>query len=126
MFILATPLRLRLLPEDTRDEVRTVEVPVRVRVVYRRRVGERVHDGTRPLRLVGHQRDTHPLLPTSYGRITTFTFRSSPATAWNAFATRVASSCSASFVRSGLSQRSTLNLVTSPSKPSSRRTGTTS
>jgi hypothetical protein len=41
--------------------------------------------------------DTQPLVSTSYGRITTLTFRSSPATAWNAFATLVASSCNTSF-----------------------------
>ncbi len=73
-----------------------------------------------------HQRDTHPLLSTSYGLITTFSLLSAPAVVWKALASRVASSCKAPLVRSVRSHRSTLILVTSPSKSSGLRIGTRS
>src|SRR5436309_4154948 len=76
-------------------------------------------DGPLPRRYPDHyQNDTQPAFSTSYGLMTTFTFRSSPTTDWKALATRVARSCSASLVRVGSSQRSTLILATVARKPS--------
>src|SRR5438093_3967906 len=75
--------------------------------------------GPLPRRYPDHdQNDTQPAFSTSYGLMTTFTFRSSPTTDWKALATRVARSCSASLVRVGSSQRSTLILATVARKPS--------